>query len=284
MKLALLCILLPFFAFCQNYPLESPLDSVSITTVDSLLQGDWFLAETQIQDSYWYTSNGKYFVSPHKQRKKISFTEDSVYINHANVERFYMRPNEQYQFNIIRDSIFGKHFVRLYTGTKKKRREVNTYEIVNCATDELIIRSIQQHTDGLDEAQYSIVYVYRREHVDKYLTQLKGTWNHCSDTYKSIGINDVDTSIIHFSRTNFDTLCETYDHRLSLNFYREQYMNECSAYTMSGSVAGAYTLSVTIDPERNLLIFGRGQHTVAYEIVRLDNTHLDLKLHNGAKD
>ena len=167
--------------------------------------------------------------------------------------------------------------MKILSGKKRKEKELESYEIIKCSKDELILKTTKHINDALNLTDFSIYYTYRRESVDTLLSLLKGKWYHCSHDYKTIGINMEDTTEITFVRQFNDSVCIDLINNLKLEFYRLKYNNRCSVLTYTKLVGGGYEMNFMLDPENDLLYIG-GVEYIIYDILELNKNILTISL------
>lgn len=138
-----------------------------------LIVGDWQLDQTEMVDGYAIHSDENRLTSQVDRSKKITITSDSIYNHRDSTLRFYVR-NRNFSYKFLYDSLLRAHYLTLYEGKSKKQTEVESYEILKCTVDELILRSYHFLNEGLDHVSISIVYIYRKERVTICLTERAG--------------------------------------------------------------------------------------------------------------
>lgn len=157
-------------SFAQTYQ-----KGIALTNVppDSLIQGNWYLTQTAIFDSYNIYSDSNKFTLEERANREITITADSLILPRDNSLRYYIR-QQNYTYQIEFDSLVSVYNLKLLTGKRKKIREVASYEIIKCSTEELVIKSYQFLHNGLDYSSFSIVYTYRRKGVRNLFEEIKG--------------------------------------------------------------------------------------------------------------
>lgn len=245
--------------------------------IRELIQGEWHLSEIEMDEGYILHSDSNRIILNQNSNRKIEFSSDSIKVFPDTTLRYYTGRIRDYSYKIEYDSILSANYIKVLSGKKRKQHELESYKIVKCTQDELILESFQYLNGVLDLAVFSIYYVYRRASVDELMSELKGEWYHCSKTHKSIAFNEVDTSEIIFSRFKDYTLCSEYVHHLALDFYRAQYNNMCAVWSYNNIVGGVYEMPFSVDPKNKLLFFGRKEFIV-YNILILDKEKLVLML------
>lgn len=278
MKVLLFFVIVLFFqvSIAQSPSLESG-QVFSSSELSSKLQGDWYLSETEFVDGYGNDTDSSSFFSNKNENKKIVFKDDILKVFPDSTTRFYSGGARNYKFNLVYDSVYKANFLKVFTISKKNSKELESYEIIKCGYDELILKSYNYLNNALDEASFSIYYVYRRNEVDSILSNINGYWYHCSTDSKSIGLDSKDTSEITFTRIKNDSLCGEYDHRLELNFHRMHYNNQCYISSFTKYHGVAYIMNFMLDPGDNLLYFNSDKY-IAYDILTLNRDELKISL------
>jgi hypothetical protein len=239
----------------------------------TLIIGDWQLDQTEIVDGFPIHSEGNRFVSQENRSKKITITSDSVYNHRDSTLRFYVR-NRNFPYQIHYDSLMRASYLTIYEGKARKLTEVESYEIVKCTRDELILRSYHFLNDGLDQVSISIVYTYRKERVSASLSEIAGKWFYCSDQSSSF-LSENDSLTFEFTRLPNDSLCQM-QHHIDLEFKREQYENlvEFQIYNASSGVFGK--IPFTIDPIKQLIYLTGNDESLIYQFQIVNNEKLIL--------
>ena len=275
MKLYLFFFLFSQLSFGQIHDVN-PNQFDDIGQLDSLLQGDWYLSETEIVDGYGYQQDSNRFFSSKYNNRKITFDGNILKAYPDTTLRFYTGGIRDYLFKLEYDSIYQASFLEVINGSKRKKQEIESYEVVKCTGDELILKSYKYLNSAIDLTSISVYYTYRRESVDSLLSMLKGKWFFCSQEYRSFGISADDPSKVVFKR---ETICDENDNYLELNFHRRQYDNICSVWGHNNVIGGAYELPFMIEPKNNLLLFGKDE-LIVYEIINVNESELILLLKN----
>lgn len=273
MKLAVVFLLLSSSLFAQGN------DSGAMhlnESFDSLVIGDWQLAQVEIIDGYNMYTDTNRFKSHEARIKEITITSDSLYNHRDTMLRYYVG-NQNFSYNIEYDSIMKANYLKLYAGKKRKSQLVETYELVRCTIDELVIRSYQFLHHGLDYTSISIVYTYRKKGVTDVLREISGDWFHCSDRINSF-MTENDSLTYDFTRTPQDASCEATDTRLNVEFVRENYENvvNLSVYYVLDGVFGKLRFSV--DPENELIFIRTQNKMLVYKFSIENNEKLSLSL------
>ena len=273
MKLFFVLLLISPFLFSQENDKNEMHD---YNLIDTLIKGDWQLARVEIVDGYDILSDTNRFKSQESMIKKITITSDSIHNHRDSTLRFYTR-NRSYSYRIKYDSIIRSNYLNLYSGSGRHLREVESYRIVKCAIDELVIQSYQFLDNGLDYTSISIVYTYRKNGVSDLLNEIKGKWVYCSTDDIFNLFDSLDTSQFTFTRISDDTVCGEYDRNFMLDFSRSNLNNMC--YISSSTKYSAYAFGMTfmLDPENDLLYFGNDDYIV-YDILSLNQEELVISL------
>lgn len=244
--------------------------------IDSLIKGDWYLTQSDIIDGYNITSDTNRYTSQRSQNKKITFTSDSIYNHRDSTLRYYVR-NQNFSYLIQYDSLMRENNLKLYSGRKRKLHEVESYEIVKCSINELIIKSYQFLNDGLDYTSMSIVYTYRKVGVTDLLNEISGGWYCCSNQRNSF-LNETDSITYEFKRTSNDSVCMKSDNHIDLEFKRENYENMVN-FQFHDEYSGVQgKLKYSIDTKNNLIYFMTKNETLVYNYKVLNNEKLILSL------
>lgn len=276
-EILLVFILISQFSCGQPSYLDSNQSAVN-SKLRSNLQGDWYLSETEFVDNYAFDSDTSNFFTDHYEGRKIRFGMDSIRV-HPSETRFYTGGIRNYMFKIEYDTLLERNSIKLFEGRKRKQRELDWYEVVKCTRDELILKSFQYLNSSVDLASFSIYYTYRREGVDSLLEVLDGYWYHCSKDFKSIWSNSSDVTTLKLNRVS-DTTCSDSDNYLTLHFYRNRRNNQCSVSMYHSVVGGGYVTPFEVDPNKELLYFGRHE-VIVYNIVALNENELILTLNKA---
>lgn len=249
MKLIIVFLLISPTLLAQNNVRNAMHDIESFRT---LIKGDWQLAQVEIVDRYNIFSDTNRFISQETHNKKITITSDSIYNHRDTTLRYYVH-NRNYSYTIQYDSIMRSNYLKLYSsGKRRKLLEEESYEIINCTIDELVIKSYQILNNGLDYKSISLLYTYRKNGVTDLLKEISGDWFYCSDRSNSF-MTENDTLTYEFIRTSNDSICQKSDNHVDLEFTRENYENVVNL-SLYGEYVGVYgKTKFSIDPINNLI-------------------------------
>tara|TARA_R110002050_G_scaffold263736_2_gene404363 strand:- start:19 stop:519 length:501 start_codon:yes stop_codon:yes gene_type:complete len=161
MKLILILLLISPTLFAQKKITDALQYHVPFNT---LIMGNWKLTDVEVVDGFNVVSDTNRFKSQKKRNNNITITADSIYSQRDTTLRFYVR-NQNFSYKIQYDSIMCSNYLKLYAGERRKLREVESYEIIKCAIDELVLKSYQFFDNGLDLTSISIVYTFRKNGV-----------------------------------------------------------------------------------------------------------------------
>lgn len=242
--------------------------------IDDQLIGDWYLNQVDVVDGYNGFSDANRFTSGFDRNKKITFTNDSLYNYRDKTIRFYTRL-EHYKYRLEFDTLMRRYDLNLFTGKKRKLREVESYEILHCSNNELIIKSNQHLTRGIDNVSLSVIYVYRRELVSELTQDLElGEWFCCTE--RGFLFSESDTSAYEFSRNSDEAECtDSYNHTY-LTFKAVKYHNTVFWSEYAGVLGGGGLAKYSLDSQ-NELLYIRSARLFVYN-VSIVNEKLTLSL------
>jgi hypothetical protein len=170
------------------------------------------------------------------------------------------------------------NYLKLYSSEREEnylKRE--SYEIINCTIDELIIKSSQYLNNGLDYTSISIVYTFRKNGVTDLLKEISGNWFYCSDRSNSF-MSENDTLTYEFIRTSNDSICQKSDNHVDLEFIRENYENVVNV-ALYGEYMGVYAKTkFSVDPINNLVYLRTKNKTLVYNFKLAKKEKLILSL------
>lgn len=251
---------------------------ITTSELSSLLQGDWYLNETEFVDGHGRDTDSSRFFSYEYENRKIVFKEDLLKVFPDSTARFYSGRVRNFKFRLDYDSISNANQLKVFSIRKRKSEELESYEIIKCEYDELVFKTTKYLNTTLDQAMFSIYTVYRRKGVDSILNIINGYWYHCSTDYYSLGYDSTNISEITFTRKKNDSLCGEHDHRLELNFHRKHYEKQCSISSFTKYTGAAYRMNFMLDPENNTLYLYRSGELLAYDILTLNRDELKIAL------
>jgi hypothetical protein len=273
MKLIIVFLLLSPTLFAQNKDRNAIQNQVSL---NSLIIGDWFLDQIEIVDGYNFYLDSSKFTSQQNSNKKITITSDSIY-NHRDTTLPYYVGNRNFSYKIQYDSIVRSNYLKLYEGKARKLREVESFRIVKCSIDELILISYQFINNGLDYTSISIVNTYRKDGITDFLSELKGDWFYCSNQSISF-MTENDSLTYEFKPKTNDLACQKSDTHIDLEFKRENYENMVE-FSFSYDYGGVFGTSIfNIDPKHNLIYFMGTNKSYIYNYKVVNNEKLFLSL------
>ncbi len=273
MKLIIVFLLILPALFAQNNDRNAIHNHESF---NSLIKGDWHLAQIEIVDGYNIFSDTNRFISQEIHNKKITITTDSIYNHHDSTLRYYVH-NRNFSYKIQYDSKMRTNYLKLYEGKIRKLVEVESYEIIKCTIDELIIKSYQVINNDLGYTSISIVYTYRKENVSDLLKEFSDDWFYCSKQRNSF-MTENDSLIYEFTRTFNDSACQKSDNHIGLEFTRENYDNivKFEFFDEFSGVLGK--LKYSIDPKNNLIYLISKSKSYVYKYELVNNEKLILSL------
>lgn len=254
-------------------------ESLSTAELKSKVQGDWYLSEIELVDGYSISADSNRYFSAQKENRKIVFEDDCLTIFPDSTKRFYTAyQQKKYHFDIEYDSIYQSNFLKVFA-SKKKSNELESYEIIRCGIDELILKSTHKLNNTLELARFSVYSVYRRENIDSLLSMLEGNWYHCSSDYHGFGFDTTDYSEITFHRNEIDSLCSDYDLKIELNFYRMQHDHYCAILSYSKFIGTMFDINFMLDPKNMTLYMGKNNYII-YDLITLNQNELKLTLNS----
>lgn len=243
---------------------------------DSLIRGNWQLTQVEIVDGYNIISDTNRFISQESRIKKITITSDSIYNHRDTTLRFYVR-NRNYSYKIKYDTIMRSNYLNLYSGKGRKLHKEESYEIVKCSIDELVIKSYQFLNNGLDFTSISIVYTYRKDGVSDLLNKIAGEWFYCSNQSNSF-MTENDSLTYEFMRASDDFVCQKSNNHIDLEFKRENYENMVE-FVFSNEYGGVLGKSnFNIDPINSLIYIMSTNKSFVYNYKVVNSEKLILSL------
>ena len=244
--------------------------------IDSLIKGDWHLTQIDIIDDYSITSTTNRFNLQASQNKKITFTSDSIYSHRDSTIPYYISL-KNYSYKIQYDSIVRENFLKLYSGKKRKLHEVESYEIIKCTLDELIVRRFQLLNTGMGYSSFSIVYTYRKEGVSDALNEITGEWFDCSNQ-KNLFMTEKNSLAYEFVRGSNDSIFQNSGNCIDLVFNQANYENEIY-FAFSYGYSGIRINSIfNIDPKEKLIYLLSTDKSLVYSYKVVNNEKLILSL------
>lgn len=233
----------------------------------TLLEGEWYLSRQLITNSYNFNTDSNYIELNDQKGQKIVFRDDSISVFPSKSLRYYKPPVQKYAYRLQFDSIIKTTELELFLGKKKRKQKiVNTYEIVHCSGDQLILKDDQFSSSPFGESLISCYSIYARKSVDSLYQLLEGEWFSCSNSYLSL-LNSKGKIVMS---KKID--CEKFTNKLSLKFETWELKNYCWITEMNRVLAGANYLPIRLYPPENLIYFV----DLKFQIESLSDTELIL--------
>lgn len=235
---------------------------------DSLILGEWELIGIEIIADY--IGNDTSSIKLQKSHdQKVVITKDTIHIDKAYSSRYYQRREQsRFYYEIQEGSSIG-----LYEGKKKKRRMINSFEILDCDFETMILRNNNRLEKDLESASFYTIYTYKKKNTTMFSSELlKGEWFSCSgDNFFS----PKDSITYEFTRIDSTGNCWESS---SIEFKIRNFSNEFSITTKS-VYTGVFSPSINylLDFENKLLYVLLGNLTLVYSIDLIDDKLL-LKL------
>lgn len=234
----------------------------------TLLQGEWYLSRQLITNCYNFNTDSSYIELNDQKGQKIAFRGDSISVFPSKSLRYYKPPVEKYAYRLQYDSIIKTTELELFLGKKKRKQKiVNTYEIVHCSEDQLILKDDQFSSSPFGESLISCYSVYARKSVDSLYQLLEGEWFSCTFDSQSL-INSKETIIL-----NRDMDCTDYPYQIYLDFKLTKLINYGEVFESNKVTAVFYSVTLDLDVMNDLMYIG----DLKYQIESLNDTELILK-------
>lgn len=257
----LILIFIPFLFYSQTNTFK----------LDSLIMGEWGLIEVEIIPDTLKSQNG---IKTGKSREqKLRITKDSI---HVDKEYFlYQRIEEQrhFSYKLQFDSIIKTNNLFLYEGEKKKQKEVNSFEIIECNFEKLVLKEYNRLTKNIKSASFYTIYTYKKKNNTTFSSDLlKGKWFSCTD-FSFLSPKD----LITYEFTRIDSTENCWE-STSIEFKTRHFSNGFSIMNKSW-YEGVFSpfINYLFDFENKLLYVLLNSLTLAYS-VDLINDKLLLKL------
>jgi hypothetical protein len=275
-------ILIVFHLFFAQLSFAQNLSTIEGGELKQAILGDWYLTEVRVTEGYHLSDDSTSFISYKNKNTKITFSKDSVRTFPAqNQDSFYERLcgiGNSIGYSIENNTFTNGNSLNILTGNKKKKKILNSFEIVKCSMDELILKSSEYLGYGLQMMHLSVFYVYQRQGVDSLLNALKGEWFNSSLTYISLNSPNLRTDEITFTRLKSPPLDSQYRHHIELKFFRKNYENYCDIENYN-AVLGTFLIEkIALDPKNKLIYFGDSKFG-AYKIISLNQDKLIIARH-----
>jgi hypothetical protein len=260
----LIIFLLPFWCFGQLNLTEK--NNNMPFALDSTIQGDWYLMETMVQPEFSYDSIPVMRFTE-TGNKRITFTKDSLYIHPWNT-RYYKR-TERFNYELNGSDI------KLFSGIKKKRVQLDQLQIIRFTPEILIINATKELTDPLGSRFLTTQYIYcRNVDCQSKFAAFNGEWIACDNKPINI-LRDGGESELVFNR---DSVCVSGIHQLTINFRSDKFkMTDEVSLTMSTSNSALFVNGIEFFLDsKKFLIYFIGSEIVAYSYEFLDSGELKL--------
>ena len=158
MRLFLLFLLIAQTSFSQTS--VGPKESVAL--LESLMQGEWYLSETEITEPHNYSNDSSQVVLNQQMDPKLEFNNDSLRIYPDASNSFYGGIRE-YEYLVQENPALASHSIFVITGRKRSPQLLESYEVIRCTGDELVLRSFQSINKAQDVIDLTVIYTYQRE-------------------------------------------------------------------------------------------------------------------------
>lgn len=135
----------------------------STRLIDSLMQGEWYLSQTKISDPNNYFKDSSQIVLNQGIDPKIEFSNDSLklYADEANI--IYGNGIRGFQYVVEENSSFASHSIFVSIGKKVNPQLLESFEVISCTEEELVLRSFQSINDAQNVIDFTIVSTYQRK-------------------------------------------------------------------------------------------------------------------------
>lgn len=236
--------------------------------LDSLIVGEWELTGIEIIADYIGSdTNSLKLQKSHDQ--KVVITRDSVHVDKAYSPRYYQNREQFHFYYEIQEGLS----IGLYEGKKKKRRMINSFEVLDCDFETMILRNNHRLTKDLESASFYTIYTYKKKNTTTLSSELlKGEWFSCTD-FSFLFPKDS----ITYEFTRIDSIENCWGSS-SIEFKTRNFSNEFSITTKSG-YTGVFSPSINylLDFENKLFYVLLSNLTLAYSVDLIDDKLL-LKL------
>ncbi|TNE73867.1 MAG: hypothetical protein EP333_06330 [Bacteroidetes bacterium] len=241
--------------------------------IKKMIQGEWELHDTEVTSGFdYYTDSSR--VKLDKQIQKIVFTKDSLIILPEQNLRYYSRYERKYLYDITYDTLLTRYSIDVFYQSKKRRQEIDSYEIALCSTDQLVILSHQHISTGLDDGWITIAYTYYRKNALQFITKLVGEW-HLNNESPTDLLGDTDTNSYTFYRVKDSLKIDESSKYITLNF--DVHKNQKTSVYAEGDkyFSSAVVMPFMTDPERNLIFLGN-KAPIVFRVIFVSDEKLIL--------
>ena len=159
MRLFLLFLLIAQTSFSQT----SVEQEESVALLDSLIQGEWYLSETEITEPRNYSSDSSQFTLNQQMDPKLEFNNDSLKIYPDASNQLFGNGIRGYEYLVQENASLASHSIFVSTGRKRSPQLLESYEVIKCTGDELVLRSLQSINKAQDVIDLTVIYTYQRK-------------------------------------------------------------------------------------------------------------------------
>lgn len=277
-------IIFVFILFSSVLFAQAPNKNTFGLKIDSLIIGEWTLAQIDILDDYQNTSDD---ICLHKisnktpRLHKISFTKDSL-INHLDAFSGKIVYNLKYSYKIEYDSIIRDNYLKLFMGKKRKLIEIESYKIIKCTDNELIFRASNLLTQGIEHNYFTTIYTYRKiDNTSTLNLLMENEWICHSDKPRSF-FDENDTLTYEFYNANEIIDDDINNERIRLNFESKGYETKFSYFILhryEGLLLNGITdIKYEEGGAENIIYFKFGESILVFNIEFISEHKLIISL------
>lgn len=267
MRLLLFLILTSTSCFSQNDVLERRF--YTVFPVDSLIQGDWKLVKTYINNT------------PSKLDENSTFLKigkDSLIQVGGAKERFYKRP-AQYLYRVNLTNALQKYQLDIFHQKRKKTTNYIHFDLSFRNLNELVLQFELDLDERIGTTKIQLTHVYERYPPSNQLTQLLSmhSWYFCSENYSDF-LSLHSEKKIEFSTDSISYANCVY-HARALQFQNSSNEVTYSFGEQSHQVVGIFSSNrrVILDEQTKNLYFFCGNAILVYHIEEIAPDKLILK-------